>query len=187
MKVTELELSGIKIIEPAVFEDYRGYYMESYSARTLKEYGLDNVFVQDNHILSLKKGTLRGIHFQNSPKAQAKLLRCTKGAILDVVVDLRADSTTFRKWTSVILNAENKQQIFIPRGFGHGCISLADNTEIQYKVDEFYYPEFDRTVAWNDEELDIDWGTESPILSPKDAGAPSLKNSDVNFLMENLL
>ena len=187
MKVTELELSGIKIIEPAVFEDYRGYYMESYSARTLKEYGFENVFVQDNHILSLKKGTLRGIHFQNSPKAQAKLLRCTKGAVLDVVVDLRADSTTFRKWTSVILNAENKQQIFIPRGFGHGCISLVDNTEIQYKVDEFYYPELDRTIAWNDEELDIDWGTDSPILSPKDAGAPNLKNSDVNFLMENLL
>lgn len=181
MKVTELELEGVKILEPKYFEDYRGYYTESYSSRTLKEFGIDTVFVQDNHLLSLKKGTIRGIHFQNNPKAQAKLLRCTKGSILDIVVDLRRSSPTFKKWLSVILSEGNRKQIFIPKGYGHACISLEDFTEVQYKVDELYYPEFDRAIAYNDPELDIDWGTTEVILSEKDRQAPLLAESDVNF------
>lgn len=181
MQVVELELEGVKLLKPRIFEDYRGYYMESYSLRTLNEIGIDTIFVQDNHLLSLKKGTIRGIHFQNAPKAQAKLLRCTKGRILDIVVDLRKSSKDYKKWIAIEMNADDKEQIFIPRGFGHGCISLEDNTEVQYKVDELYYPEFDRAIAWNDPELKIDWGTCEPIVSDKDKNAPTLANSDVNF------
>lgn len=184
MKITDLELDGVKIIEPQVFEDYRGYYMESYSVRTMKQNGIDTVFVQDNHLCSLKKNTIRGIHFQNSPKAQAKLLRCTKGSILDVVVDLRKDSPTFKKYVSVVLKAEEKKQILIPKGFGHACMSLEDDTEVQYKVDELYEPEYDRAIAWNDPGLNIDWGTDEVIVSQKDANAPCLKDSDVNFTMD---
>lgn len=184
MVIRELELEGVKLLEPKVFEDYRGYYMESYSARTLKEHGINTVFVQDNHLRSLKKNTIRGIHFQNNPKAQAKLLRCTKGSILDIVVDLRKDSPTYKKYIKITLTAEDKKQIFIPRGFGHACMSLEDDVEVQYKVDEFYEPQYDRAIAWNDPELNIDWGTDNPIVSPKDADAPFLKDSDVNFIME---
>lgn len=181
MEVIELELEGVKLLRPKVYNDYRGYYMESYSLRTLKEHGIENVFVQDNHLLSLKKGTIRGIHFQNHPKAQSKLLRCTKGKILDVVIDLRKESPTYKKWIAIELTASSKEQIFIPKGFGHGCISLVDDTEVQYKVDEFYYPEFDRAIVWNDPELGIEWGTIYPIVSEKDKNAPLLRESDVNF------
>ena len=181
MKIIELELEGVKILEPKYFEDDRGYYTESYSSRTLREYGIDTVFVQDNHLMSLKKGTIRGIHFQNYPKAQSKLLRCTKGSILDIVVDLRKASTTYKKWVSLILSEENRRQIFIPKGYGHACISLEDNTQVQYKVDELYYPEYDRAIAWNDPELNINWTIDNVILSRKDREAPFLKDSDVNF------
>lgn len=181
MKIIELELEGVKILEPKYFEDDRGYYTESYSSRTLREYGIDTVFVQDNHLMSLKKGTIRGIHFQNYPKAQSKLLRCTKGSILDIVVDLRKSSPTYKNWISVILSEKNRKQIFIPKGYGHACISLEDNTQVQYKVDELYYPEYDRAIVWNDPELNIDWTIDNVILSKKDREAPFLKDSDVNF------
>ena len=184
MKITELELPGVKLLEPKYFEDFRGYYTESYSARTMLDFGVNNIFVQDNHLLSMKTGTIRGIHFQNSPKAQTKLLRCTQGKILDIVVDLRKDSPYFKKWISVELSAENRCQILIPKGFGHACMSLVDNTEVQYKVDEFYYPEYDRAIAWNDPELNIKWGIASPIVSEKDRNAPFLQDSDVNFTIE---
>ena len=181
MKVTELDLPGVLLIEPDVFKDYRGYYMESYSKRTLEKYGINDEFVQDNHLLSLKKGTIRGIHFQNAPYAQSKLLRCTKGKILDVVVDLRKDSLTYKKWISIELDAESKKQIYIPRGFGHACMSLVDDTEVQHKVDNLYYPEYDRAIAWNDPELNIEWGIKDVIVSEKDKNASLLKDSDVNF------
>lgn len=181
MKLTELDIPEVKIIEPDVFEDYRGYYMESYSKRTLAKFGIDDVFVQDNHFYSIKKGTIRGIHFQNNPHAQSKLLRCTRGAILDVAVDLRKDSPTYKKYVSVVLTAENKKQIYIPRGFGHCAMSLTDEVEGQYKVDDFYYPEYDRAIAWNDPDIGIDWGTDQFIVSEKDRKAPLLKDSDVNF------
>lgn len=181
LKITALEPAGVKIIEPTYFEDFRGYFCETYSARTMKEYGIDTVFVQDNHSLSLKKGMIRGIHFQNNPKAQLKLVRCIRGRIMDYAVDLRADSPTFKKWVCVELSAENRKQAWIPAGFGHAFITLEDNCEVQYKVDEYYYPEYDRGIAWNDPEIAIDWGTDSPIISEKDKNAPTLAQSDVNF------
>ena len=141
MKISELQLPGVKILEPQYFEDFRGYYCETYSKRTLAEYGIKTIFVQDNHSLSLKKGTIRGIHFQNNPKPQVKLVRCTKGRVMDYVVDLRRDSPTFKKWISVELTEENHRQIWIPSGFGHAFITLQDDCEVQYKVDQLYYPE----------------------------------------------
>ena len=185
MRITELAIASVKVLEPDVFEDYRGYYMESYSSRTLEKFGIDNVFVQDNHLLSHKRGTIRGIHFQNAPKAQTKLLRCTRGTILDIAVDLRKDSPTYKKYVTVVLSSENRKQIFIPKGFGHACLSLTDDTEVQYKVDELFYPEYDRAIAWNDTELGIQWGINEIIVSLKDNNAPKLTDSDVNFSMEN--
>lgn len=181
MRKEELKIPGVYLLTPHVFSDYRGFYMESYSRRTMEELGIDTIFVQDNHLRNLKKHTIRGIHFQNAPKAQAKLLRCTRGKILDIAVDLRKTSPTYKKYVSVILDDDKKQQIFIPKGFGHVCMSLTDETEVQYKVDELYYPQFDRAIAWNDPEIGIDWGDVVPIVSEKDRKAPFLKDSDVNF------
>ena len=185
MKITELELEGVKILEPKYFEDYRGYYVESYSARTLKELGIDTVFVQDNHSYTIKKGTIRGIHFQNNPKPQIKLVRCVRGRVLDVVVDLRKDSPTYKKWLAVELSEENRKQIWIPEGYGHAFLTLEDNCEIQYKVSEFYYSEFDRAIAWDDEEINVNWNIDNPIVSEKDKNAPKLRDSDVNFVKES--
>lgn len=185
MNVTKLEIEDVLVIEPDVYNDFRGYFYESYSKRTLEKFGITNEFIQDNHLLSLKKGTIRGIHFQNAPMSQAKLLRCTKGRIMDYAVDLRKGSPTYKKWVCVELSAENKKQIFIPKGFGHACISLEDDTEVQYKVDEFFSPENDRSVAWNDPELAVDWGTDEVIVSEKDRTAPFLKECDINFTYGN--
>lgn len=185
MQVTDLGISGVKLITPDYFEDYRGYYCETYSLRTLYNFGIKSIFVQDNQFLSIKRGTIRGIHFQNAPKAQAKLLRCIKGSLLDIAVDLRQDSPTYKKWVSVIISAENRKQIFIPKGFGHACIALLDNTECQYKVDELYEPSLDRAIKWDDPELNIQWGISEILVSPKDEKAPFLRNSDLNFTMEN--
>lgn len=185
MKITELELAGVKILEPRYFEDYRGYYCETYSKRTMHEHGIDTVFVQDNHSLSIKKGIVRGIHFQLNPKPQIKLVRCTRGRIMDFAVDLRKDSPTFKKWVGVELSAENRKQIWIPSGFGHGFVALEDNCEVQYKVDELYYPQYDRAIKWNDPEIGIEWGITNPIISQKDIDAPTLQHSDVNFTMES--
>ncbi|MGN0529078.1 MAG: dTDP-4-dehydrorhamnose 3,5-epimerase [Eubacterium sp.] len=184
LKITELEIPEIKIIEPTYFEDYRGYYCESYSQRTLSQYGINPVFVQDGHSLSLKKGIIRGIHFQKNPKAQLKLVRCTRGSVMDYAVDLRKGSPTYKKWVCTELSADNRKQLLIPRGFGHAFITLEDNCEVQYKVDELYYPELDRSIAYNDPEIGIDWGTDSPVVSEKDTKAPTLAESDVNFTME---
>lgn len=184
LNITKLSLDGVKILKPVVFEDYRGYYIESYSARSLKTFGIDTVFIQDNHSKTLKKGTIRGIHFQNNPKPQVKLVRCTKGKVLDVVVDLRSDSPTFRKWIAVELSETNKNQIWIPNGFGHAFLTLEDNCEVQYKVDEFYEPQYDRSIRWDDPDINIDWGIENPIVSQKDINACRLKHSDVNLSME---
>jgi dTDP-4-dehydrorhamnose 3,5-epimerase len=181
MRVTELELSGVKILEPRYFEDFRGYYCETYSSRTSREIGIETVFKQDNHFLSLKKGTLRGIHFQLNPKAQLKLVRCVRGRIMDYVVDLRRDSPDFKKWLQVELSEGNRKQILIPAGFGHAALALVDNCEVLYKVDEWYYPEYDRAIAWDDPEIAIDWGVSAPILSEKDKNAPKLRESDINF------
>ena len=181
MEVIETKINDLLILKPQVFEDDRGWFMETYSYKKLKDNDIDINFVQDNHSLSMDKGTLRGLHFQINPKAQTKLIRCTKGKILDVAVDLRAGSPTYKEWVSIELTAENKKQFLIPKGFAHGFLTLTDNVEVQYKVDEYYSTEYDRSVLYNDPELGVDWPIDKPILSEKDKNAPLLKDSDFNF------
>lgn len=141
MDLLKTKLEGVYILIPKVFGDHRGFFMESWSRRTMEEAGLFYDFVQDNHSLSTVKGTLRGIHFQKGNKAQAKLVRCVRGAVLDVAVDLRHDSPTYKQWIGVELSEENKKQLLIPRGFGHGFVTLTDYVEFLYKADNYYAPE----------------------------------------------
>ena len=148
----------------------------------MEQAGLCLAFVQDNHSLSAQKGTLRGLHYQKDPFAQAKLVRCVRGAILDVAVDIRHGSPYFGKWTAVELSAENKHQLLIPRGFAHGFLTLTDDVEILYKADQYYSAEMDRSIAWNDPVIGVAWGITSPILSLKDQNAPLLANCDANFV-----
>ena len=147
----------------------------------MEEAGLYYDFVQDNHSMSSVKGTLRGIHFQKGDKAQAKLVRCVRGAVLDVAVDLRHESPTYKQWVAVELSAENKKQLLIPRGFGHGFVTLTDEVEFLYKADNYYAPEADGGIRWNDPEIGVDWGVEEPILSAKDEKNPLLKELGIIF------
>ena len=181
MNIIETELESVYILEPKVFGDQRGWFTESWSKRTMEEAGLYYEFLQDNHSFSAEKGTLRGIHFQLDPYSQAKLVRCTKGAVLDVAVDLRKDSPNSKKWMAVELSEENKRQLLIPRGFGHAFFTLTDEVEFLYKADQYYSFENDRVIAWNDPDINIKWPLDNPILSEKDRNAPFLKDSDVNF------
>lgn len=148
----------------------------------MEKAGLHLAFLQDNHSFSAQKGTLRGLHYQKNPFAQAKLVRCTHGAIMDVAVDIRRGSPFFGKWIAVELSAENKRQLFIPRGFAHGFLTLTDDVEILYKADQYYSPEADRSIAWNDPAIGVEWGVASPVLSLKDQNAPLLADSDANFV-----
>lgn len=182
MKIIDTEIKELKIVEPEVFGDHRGWFYESYSYKKLKELGIDTVFVQDNRSFSAKKGTLRGLHFQKAPFGQAKLICCTRGEILDVAVDIRKNSPTYLKWVSVKLSEENKRMFYIPKGFAHGFLTLTDNVEVLYKADEYYNSENDRSVRFDDREIGVDWGIENPILSKKDLDAPLLKDSDANFI-----
>ena len=176
MKITKTKLDGVVIIEPDVFGDNRGFFMESWNKKKMAEAGLDYDFVQDNHSKSTVKGTLRGIHFQKGDKAQAKLVRCVKGAVLDVAVDLRKNSPTFKQWVGVELSEENKKQLLIPRGFGHGFVTLTDDVEFLYKADNYYAPESDAGIRWNDPEIGVEWGVEKPLLSEKDKNNPFLED-----------
>lgn len=176
MKITKTKLDGVVVIEPDVFGDNRGFFMESWNKKKMEEAGLFYDFVQDNHSKSTVKGTLRGIHFQKGDKAQAKLVRCVKGAVLDIAVDLRKNSPTFKQWVSVELSAENKKQLLIPRGFGHGFLTLTDDVEFLYKADNYYAPEADAGIRWNDPDIGVEWGIENPILSEKDKKNPFLKD-----------
>jgi dTDP-4-dehydrorhamnose 3,5-epimerase len=183
MNFIKTELQGVIVIEPTVFGDHRGWFAEFYSEVKFKQAGLNLVFVQDNHSFSANRGTLRGLHYQLNPKAQTKLVRCTKGSIFDVAVDIRKGSSTYGKWYGLELNEENKKQLLIPKGFAHGFLTLTDNVEVQYKVDEFYSPENDRGIIWNDPQIGINWPIDTtPILSEKDQQAPSLKAADNNFI-----
>lgn len=182
MNLVYTSFEGLYIIEPKIFGDHRGWFTETYSKEKLMQLGLGEIdFIQDNHSYSKQKGTLRGLHIQLAPKAQTKLVRCTRGRILDVAVDLRNDSKTYKKWFSIELSSDNQKQLLIPKGFAHGFVTLSEDVEIQYKVDEYYSPDFDRSIRYNDEEFGIDWGEDSPILSNKDQNAPLYKDSDVSF------
>jgi len=184
MNIIKTKVGDVLIIEPKVFGDHRGWFTETYSKTKFQELGIDIEFLQDNHSMSAQKGTLRGLHFQTNPKAQTKLVRCTKGKILDVAVDLRKGSSTYKQWVGVELSEENKKQLLIPKGFAHGFLTLTDNVEVQYKVDEYYAPECDRSIRFDDPEVGVEWGIEDPILSEKDLKAPLLKDSDVDFSLK---
>ena len=182
MKVTETKLPGVYLIEPDVFGDARGWFMESWSKRKFEEGGLYVDFLQDNHSYSAEKGTLRGLHYQLNPMAQAKLLRVSRGSIFDVAVDIRRGSPTYAKWVGVELSAENYRQLFIPRGFAHGFITLTDDVEVQYKADNLYAPACDGNIRWDDPEIGVDWPITPTVLSDKDANAPLLAaRTELNF------
>ncbi|WP_425250455.1 dTDP-4-dehydrorhamnose 3,5-epimerase [Fusobacterium animalis] len=149
-------MKDLFIIEPQIFEDSRGFFLESYNYNTFKELGIENIFVQDNHSKSLK-GVLRGLHFQKDEYSQAKLINILKGSILDIVVDLRENSETFGKYLAIELNSKNKKVLFIPKGVAHGFLTLEDNTEIFYKCDNFYNPQSEIGIIWNDKDLNISW------------------------------
>ncbi len=183
MKRIETKLPGVCIIEPQVHGDHRGYFMETYSTKAFADIGIDAVFVQDNQSFTAKKGTLRGIHFQNGDMAQAKLVRVTKGSVMDVAVDLRKGSPTYRQWVAVELSAENKRMLFIPRGFGHGFRTMTDDVEFCYKVDNLYSREQDRGIRYNDPSIGVEWGeVHEEHLSQKDVNAPLLDESDCSFV-----
>lgn len=177
------EIDGVYIIEPTVFGDNRGYFMETYNYNEFKESGLDRVFVQDNQSKS-KKGVLRGLHFQkNHP--QGKLVRVIKGEVFDVAVDLRKDSKTYGKWVGVTLSEENKKQFYIPEGFAHGFLVLSDEAEFTYKCTDFYHPEDEGGMLWNDTQINIMWPLENidnPTLSEKDKNWTTLKDCNITFI-----
>lgn len=179
MIVTETEISGLLVIEPKVFSDERGFFFESFNQHMFqKATGLDINFVQDNHSKS-KKGVLRGLHFQIPSKTQSKLVRVVNGEIFDVAVDLRKSSNTFGRWVGQVLSAENKKQLWIPFGFAHGFMTLSDTAEILYKTTDYYSPELERCISWNDPDIAIQWPSNmAPILSEKDqVGASFNMNS----------
>ena len=181
MEFIKTTLKDAFIIKPEVFGDKRGFFLESYSKKKFAEAGIKNEFVQDNHSKSEKKGTLRGLHFQLPPYAQAKLIRVASGKILDVIVDLRKNSETFGQWEGFELSAENFQMLFVPQGFAHGFMTLENNTEVLYKADNFYEPTYEGGIAWNDPNLKINWPIEDLILSERDTKWPMLKNLNNPF------
>ena len=187
MQVTETKLKGVYVVEPQVFGDARGWFMESWSKRKLQAAGIDVEFVQDNQSYSAEKGTLRGLHYQLNPMCQAKLLRATRGTIFDVAVDIRKGSPQYGEWVGVELSAENKKQLFIPRGFAHGFITLTDDVEVQYKADNYYAPECDGNIRWDDPDIAVAWPIAPTILSAKDEQAPTLREraaASLNFVYE---
>lgn len=187
MKIIETQLKDAYIIEPRVFGDNRGWFMESFNSRALTESGLPKIeFVQDNHSYSLSKGVIRGLHCQLEPHCQTKIVRCTRGEIDDVIVDVREGSPTFKKWIKVTLSASNKRQLFIPKGFLHGFVTLTEDVEVEYKVDCYYDKPSDRSVRYDDPEFGIDWGVTDPVLSEKDRSADYFKDSDVKFIYATL-
>jgi dTDP-4-dehydrorhamnose 3,5-epimerase len=175
MELKETTLKDAFLIKPKVFPDGRGFIFESYSKRKYEKEGIFIDFVQDNHSKSLQKGILRGLHFQNIPDTQAKLIRVTKGKVYDVIVDLRKDSPTFGKWEGFEISAENFLMIFVPGGFAHGFLTLEDDVEFQYKCDNFYAPQNESGIIWNDTTLNINWPIKNPILSEKDKKLPTFE------------
>jgi dTDP-4-dehydrorhamnose 3,5-epimerase len=178
MKATPTALPEVLLIEPRVFGDARGFFFESYNRRALAAAGVPEEFVQDNHSRS-KRGVLRGLHYQVQ-HAQGKLVRVTEGEVFDVVVDLRRSSPTFTRWVGVSLSAENRHMLWIPPGFAHGFLVVSDVAEFLYKTTDYWYPEFERTLLWNDPAIGIDWPlTETPTLAAKDAAGMPLAQAEV--------
>lgn len=184
MNVIKTDIQGVVIVEPKVFGDHRGYFFESFSEKDFAEAVGEVKFVQDNESKS-SYGVLRGLHFQKPPHAQAKLVRVVKGRVLDVAVDLRKGSPTFGKHVAVELTEENHRQLFIPRGFAHGFAVLSDEAVFQYKCDNYYAPQSEGSVLWNDPDIGIEWGipSEDVMLSEKDRNAPLLKDLEGVFNM----
>lgn len=182
MEITKTEIEGVVIIEPRIFHDDRGYFYESFSQREFEEKVCKTVFVQDNQSKS-SYGVLRGLHFQKAPYSQSKLVRCIKGAVLDVAVDIRKGSPTFGKYVAVELTEDNHRQFFVPRGFAHGFAVLSDEAVFQYKCDNYYNKESEGSIAWNDESLAIDWkiDMDKVILSEKDKNSKPLAQADYLF------
>ncbi len=181
MEVSQTGFPGLVVIKPRVFGDNRGFFLETHSRRAFAEAGLDYDFVQDNHARSGRKGVLRGMHFQRPPATQAKLVWVVRGAVFDVVVDLRAGSPTYKKWYGIELSEDNFLRLMVPRGFAHGYVTLTDGAEFMYKVDAPYSPADDGGIAWNDPEIGIDWPVSDPILSEKDAVQPTLATTGSPF------
>lgn len=176
MEFEKTNLEGAFLIKPQVFQDNRGFFLESYSKKKFEEKGIAADFIQDNHSMSVQKGVLRGLHFQKPPFSQAKLVRVTKGKVYDAIVDLRKDSPTFGKWQGFELSAENFLILFVPRGFAHGFCTFEEGTEFMYKVDNDYAPDHDSGIIWNDPDLAINWPVSKPILSEKDQKLQSWKD-----------
>ena len=181
MELIKTSINGLLIIKPDVFKDDRGYFFETYNKERLAKEGIAIDFVQDNESKSAK-GVLRGLHFQKPPYAQGKLVRVTKGAVMDVAVDLRKDSPTYGKWESVVLTEENKLQFWIPEGFAHGFVTLEDDTIFAYKCTNVYNKESEGSLLWNDPDINIEWNIENPILSEKDKVSPLFKNFETPFI-----
>lgn len=175
MEVVETKLKGVVVFKPKVFEDARGYFLESYNRQVFHAAGIDAEFVQDNQSLS-QKGVLRGLHFQNPPHAQGKLVRVITGAVFDVAVDIRKDSATYGEWYGVDLTEENKWMMYIPPGFAHGFLTLRDNTIFSYKCTNFYNKASEDCLLWNDPEIGISWNTDIPLLSDKDLQGKLIKD-----------
>jgi dTDP-4-dehydrorhamnose 3,5-epimerase len=177
MKVSETGIDGLLVLEPRVFKDPRGYFFESYHKEALKKHGIVHEFIQDNQSRS-SHGVIRGLHYQNKPHAQTKLVRVTEGSIFDVAVDLRKDSPTFGKWYGLELSADNFLQLLIPKGFAHGFSVLSDHATLYYKCDDYYHPQSESGIRFDDPDLDIDWkiGPGKAIISDKDSNLPYLKH-----------
>ncbi len=184
MLIEATRLPDVLILTPRRFGDARGWFTETWNAARMAEAGLDRPWVQDNHSFSAAKGTLRGLHYQSPPRAQDKLVRCSRGAVLDVAVDIRAGSATYAHWVGVELSAENGRQLLVPKGFLHGFLTLGAETEVQYKCTDLYAPDHDGAVRWDDPAIGIDWGMAAPILSDKDAAAPLLAQIGQPFRWE---
>lgn len=185
MEVINTIFDDAFLLEPKVFGDHRGFFMETYNAHVFEELGLSYSFIQDNHSLSAEAGTLRGLHYQLDPFAQTKLVRVVRGAIYDVIVDIRKGSPTYGQWQGFILTEENKRQLLVPRGFAHGFCTLVKDTEVIYKVDNYYSAEHDRGISWNDPKLNIDWPVREPILSAKDTEHPNIDDAENTFVFSH--
>lgn len=181
MDFIQTKLKDAWLIKPKVFYDERGFFLESFLKKSFEERSIPSDFVQDNHSRSLKAGVLRGMHFQKSPRAQAKLVRVVRGAIFDVIVDLRRDSETFGKWEGFDLTEKNFMMLYVPRGFAHGFCALEPSTDVLYKIDNYYFAEYESGIIWKDSVLAIRWPVDDPILSEKDAKLPAFDPNGLFF------